>query len=479
MGVPYVRLPVDSLNVPWNVFQPFPWSVIDRLPFEWVSYPDFVRFSRRGWHFADGSDTHVRLGPVWALVTPVAIFCRRNAFIRPIKEYELLEVFGPCISVAGWDDWARHRKVLAAPFNENVMEYVWAESLRQARGLLRSWLSAGDAGIPSFSKDTRTLSLNVLASSAFRKSYEFRGSADDHVEETGSYRDSLQTVLDNIIPLMIIPHRFLNGPFVPKRWARIGNAGASFQKHMQGKSGSGGLMTSFVHALNTHAREGDSPGTKSNITKWGLTENEIYGNLFVINFAGHDTTANTLAFTMVLLAAHPEVQEWIAEEILAVTEGIPSEQWIYKDLFPVLKRCRAILLETLRCFPPVLAIPKWVRDSAETLRVGDRTLTIPPGTNTTIYVRAVQSHPDYWPDPHTWKPTRWILNPASSKEDIINEELLVPKQDTFLPWSDGPQNCLGKKSSEVEATAVLACLFAHNRIHVKKTAKESDKAAKE
>lgn len=100
LDVPYIRLPIDSNNVLWTISQPYVWNMLDRLPFPWFSYPDFVRYSRRGWHYVDRSDTHVRLGPVWALVTPVAIymhfadpnaineiFTRRRDFVRPVKEY--------------------------------------------------------------------------------------------------------------------------------------------------------------------------------------------------------------------------------------------------------------------------------------------------------------------------------------------------------------------------------------------------------
>lgn len=76
----------------------------------------------------------------------------------------------------------------------------------------------------------------------------------------------------------------------------------------------------------------------------GLSVDEVFGNIFVINFAGHDTTANTLAFKMVLFAAYPEVQEWASEAIRRVTEGLEVAEWDYNTLFPQLKRCRAILV---------------------------------------------------------------------------------------------------------------------------------------
>lgn len=60
--------------------------------------------------------------------------------------------------------------------------------------------------------------------------------------------------------------------------------------------------------------------------KKGLTFDEIHADLLVIHFAGHNTTANMLAFTMFLLAGHPEVQGWQSEEITSVTKYIPIDK---------------------------------------------------------------------------------------------------------------------------------------------------------
>ena len=66
------------------------------------------------------------------------------------------------------------------------MTSVWGESLNQAGAMLRSWTRSGSAGIPSMQKDTRTLSLNVLAFTGFSKSYDFHGSADRVLESQQS-----------------------------------------------------------------------------------------------------------------------------------------------------------------------------------------------------------------------------------------------------------------------------------------------------
>lgn len=97
MGIPLVRLPVDPLNIPWIILEPLLWRLLDRLPFDWGT---FGRYSRRGWHFREKADSHLRYGPAWALVTPCDIhvqiadpdaihdiFTRREDFLRPTKMY--------------------------------------------------------------------------------------------------------------------------------------------------------------------------------------------------------------------------------------------------------------------------------------------------------------------------------------------------------------------------------------------------------
>lgn len=97
IGIPLVRLPIDPMNIPWLVLEPYFWRVMDHLPFRWGT---FGRYSRRGWHFHDKAKSHLHYGPAWALVTPCDIyvyvadpdaihdiFMRRGDFLRPSKLY--------------------------------------------------------------------------------------------------------------------------------------------------------------------------------------------------------------------------------------------------------------------------------------------------------------------------------------------------------------------------------------------------------
>ncbi|TGO80901.1 hypothetical protein BPOR_1551g00020 [Botrytis porri] len=81
--------------------------------------------------------------------------------------YTLLEVYRPCISTASWSEWPRYRKVLATPFNENIMKFVWQKSVKQTRDMLKMWTQSSTPREISTAKYTRTLSLNILAATGF------------------------------------------------------------------------------------------------------------------------------------------------------------------------------------------------------------------------------------------------------------------------------------------------------------------------
>lgn len=231
------------------------------------------------------------------------------------------------------------------------MSFAWSESVRQSQDLVSCWL---DDGVHSCSKDTRNLSLNVLAATGFRRSFNFRHWKENEAESESdiSYRDALQVILDNALLLLILRPRFLSSRYLPTSWQRVGKAAAAFQAFMtqmldeemrslsQGAKGSGSLMASFIRAGDNYSTRPNSVNTQIK----GLSVGEIFGNIFVINFAGHDTTANTLAFAVLLLAAHPKVQSWVAEEVRNHVKGTSPESWQYKDVFPRLVRCQAVMV---------------------------------------------------------------------------------------------------------------------------------------
>ena len=101
----------------------------------------------------------------------------------------------------------------------------------------------------------------------------------------------------------------------------------------------------------------------------------------------------------------------------------------------------------------------------------------------TIASEALQCDPAHWgPDAYTWRPSRWLRRTADeSTADVPSassaakeagtqngaENLIEPRKGTYMPWSDGPRVCPGRKFSQVEFVAVMAALFRRHWVQPK------------
>ncbi|KAL8687428.1 MAG: hypothetical protein Q9224_005156, partial [Gallowayella concinna] len=302
-----------------------------------------------GWAFEDKYQLHNELGPLFTLVTPAgnevivadpevahAVLARRKDFVKPAVMYE-------------GDDWQRHRRLTAPSFNERTSSLVWDEAGRQAKEMLLSWSQKGPRGTEETVADTATLALHVLTCAGFGESYSFnegvRKVAPGH---NMTYRDSLSLCLGNIITFAILPKRYLSFSFLPRKLRRLGQAVHEFQGYMEEmlarersvgmkqRSETPNLMSALVRASEEDT-QANGIGQNSRL---GLTNEEIFGNIFAYNLAGHETTANTVAYALVLLAAHPQYQDWVREELIHLKDTMKED---YDSMFPRLQRCLAVM----------------------------------------------------------------------------------------------------------------------------------------
>lgn len=170
-----------------------------------------------------------------------------------------------------------------------------------------------------------------------------------------------------------------------------------------------------------------------------LKRNELYGNLFVINLAGFDTTFYAILFSIALLAVHPKHQEWARQDIHT-----------YSDSFDGAVRLRAVMFETPRLYG---AAPALLRHSPETqiMSINGQERVIPSMTYVTANLSAPNNDPDVWGgDALEWKPQRWV-EPVDGVGRLREGEIYI--------WSIGPRICPGKKFSQVEFTMVMGKLL--------------------
>ncbi|KAM7183640.1 Cytochrome P450 [Rhypophila sp. PSN 637] len=496
--IPVFMIPIDQVNPLWVMTDRRILPVLKKLPLigEFIKNSSFARFNYRGWELHLRYRIHREVGDVFAIATPgrvwlyiadpdalADVFRRKDDFPRCLEMTErLLNVFGPNISTVEGPEWKVQRKVIGACLNEQTNQVVWQESITLAEDMLQYWAKSPN-GICSTADDVRTLSLHVLSKAGFGKSYKFEGQEDHHKSGTSaSYKNALKVILENCVMIVGLGTKFFlaaadeHGPWYnrlyPSSFREIGQACTTFQSYITDtyeeakqtmasdpsfsqeklatKLGQRTFMTAMVQASQENS---SSPGVF-------LTEQEIYGNIFVLNFAGHDTTAHTFTFAIYLLAAHPELQDWISEEINIVFGDQPLTSWNYTD-YPKLKRIMAVLLETVRIYTPV-PVSKWTGRAAgyRHLQVGDKQLMVPSEVMISPAYATVQTEPRYWgEDSLEWRPERWITKSESDSNTQEEQEIIQPRKGTYIPWSAGVRDCPGEKFSKVEFVATLAALF--------------------
>jgi cytochrome P450 len=156
-------------------------------------------------------------------------------------------------------------------------------------------------------------------------------------------------LMTNIVICVLAAKLTLPTWMLPRKFGDIREAIDNFKRYMaemlkkekaaiaMGKPDGNNLMSSLIRA--SEASRAVDKGRNA-----ALSDEEIFGNLFSHNLAGHETTSNTLAFAIALLAAHPNWQEWVAEEIDQVIGSDGTELDDYERAFPRLKRCLAVMV---------------------------------------------------------------------------------------------------------------------------------------
>ncbi|KAJ8940827.1 hypothetical protein NQ318_003075 [Aromia moschata] len=159
-------------------------------------------------------------------------------------------------------------------------------------------------------------------------------------------------------------------------------------------------------------------------------------NTFI--FEGHDTSAMSICFTLMLLASHKDVQELIVQEINHVLPD-PNTPPSYNDL-QELKYMERCIKESLRLYPSVPFISRTLEEDI----VVSTGHTLPKSSMANVNILDIHRNPKIWPDPERFDPDRFLL------ENCVNRHPFA-----YVPFSAGPRNCIGQRFAVLEIKAVL------------------------
>lgn len=165
-----------------------------------------------------------------------------------------------------------------------------------------------------------------------------------------------------------------------------------------------------------------------------VNEEQIRQEALVFLLAGHETTANALAWTFSLLTNHPKDCDAIQKEVMAVCGHNPPN---LRDL-PLLEHTARVFSESIRLYPPIWAMERRAIDS-DTLAG----YHIPKNSSVIISPYALHRHPEFWADPDRFDPDRFLTKDLPA----------------YLPFGAGPRSCIGDEFAIWEARVILAMVL--------------------
>jgi cytochrome P450 len=180
-----------------------------------------------------------------------------------------------------------------------------------------------------------------------------------------------------------------------------------------------------------------------------MDDTQIRDEAMTLLLAGHETTANALAWTFHLLAGEPAVAALLHEELDRVLGGRAPT---VADL-PALVYTGAVLNEAMRLYPPVWAMARHLET--------DRTVGgyLLPAGSTLVFSQWVMHHDErYWPRPNHFHPGRWLTDPDDAGPRPDGSGPAARPRFAYFPFGAGPRQCIGNSFALTEGVLVLAAL---------------------
>ncbi|MCF2872705.1 cytochrome P450 [Octadecabacter sp. G9-8] len=347
---------------------------------------------------------------------------RIGAGLRPL--------LGNSVFLTNGETWKRQRRIIDPAFEGG--------RLRDAYGAM---YSAGEAAVARMAanlgvQDIEPETSHAAADVIFRTLFSIPIEDETATAVFEKFRDHQRTQ-----PILNL-RAFIPGPrWMPRFFSRATKDTAADIRR---------LITDLTEARMFDIDAGTAPDdlatkimtTPDPQTGQTFTTEEMVDQVAIFFLAGHETSASALAWTLYLLAMHPEWQDKLAQEAEALTADFASVS--------KLRLTRDVFREGLRLYPPV---PMMVRETTcpETMRKR----RAPKGSQIVLSPWHLHRHERLWDNPDGFDPTRWGTENGKQCQ-----------RDAYIPFSSGPRVCTGAGFAMVEGVLLLAMLLRRFRFDV-------------
>jgi cytochrome P450 len=363
------------------------------------------------------------------LVHPDAIeevlVTKKRQFIKGRAARSLRTLLGTGLLTSEGDFWRRQRRLAQPAFHRDRIANYSRLMVEYGERTLAGWQDGAQIDVH---EEMMRLTLAIVAQALF---------SADVMGEAAEVGRGLEAALRHfnwwsgsgfLIPLWM--------PFAPNRdFARARKKMDSIVYDIIAARRASGEDTGDLLSMLLAARDEDGAG---------MTDKQLHDEILTLLLAGHETTANALTWTFLLLAENPEVEAKLTAELQAVLDGRSPT---LSDLSR-LPYTEMVIKESMRVYPPV-----WIlgyEATEDTIIAGYH---IPKGTEMLLSQWVTHHDARWFPEPDVFRPERWA-----------SPEIRRLPTYAYFPFGGGERMCIGRSFAMMEAVLLLATIAGRYRL---------------
>lgn len=355
-----------------------------------------------------------------------------QAGYRKARTYKpLTELLGNGLLTNEGADWARQRALVQPMFARRHLDAFAPAMVDAAARTARGW---ADRAVVDVAEEMSALTLDVVGRALF---------STDLTGKAAAMGPALATVLEAFVkvvrsPLFALVPDYHRWPTPNRLRARGAEAHlravvddlVARRRARPGHEGTEDLLDMLLAARD----EAGAP----------MAEQQVRDELMTFMLAGHETTANALSWTFMLLSQHPDARKCVEDEVDEVLSGRAATA---EDVGK-LEWTTAVISESMRLYPPAWMIEREAAapDELDGVRVA-------PGAIVATPPYLIHRHPEHWPNPEGFEPERFLRDSARERHRFA-----------YLPFGGGRRQCVGSGFAMLEAVLMLATLTQRFRL---------------
>jgi len=341
-------------------------------------------------------------------------------------DYEILKlVLGEGLISSDGNFWLKQRRLAQPAFHKKRLDMMF-EIMRDETALFCERLDQYQQNGSSFNINVELtkVTIDIVAKTLFGTE------VDTSIVVIGKHITDLNAYISAKV----------NNPLLPPLWIPT-KRNLAFKKAMKD-------LNNIIYKIIDNRRQ--NPEEKDDLlamlmnardeeTGEGMTDLQLRDEILTLFVAGHETSATSLSWMLILLSKHPEWMQKCKQEIdIVIGDRLPQLEVMMQ--VPTLKR---VIEEAMRLYPPAWIVGRKALEDDQLLGY-----EIKKGTNVFICVYQIHRHPDFWENPNDFDPDRFLPERSANRHKYA-----------YFPFGGGPRMCIGNNFAIMEMTLILTMML--------------------